>query len=362
MTPQWIAGPDCSLTRHGEIPRFRQGLYRLTPNAYAWMVPNGSWGETNIGLVECNGKSVLIDTCWDLHFTRQMLGAAAPVVQRSPIDIVINTHADGDHCWGNQLFRDREIIATQACIHQMHHMAPRSLTALQKGGKILRHLPAAGLDCFGHYMSAMFQPYDFSGVRITDPQQGFCHEKCVTVNGVELVLMEVGPGHTDGDALVYVPAESVVYAGDIAFIGVTPVMWSGPLDNLTAALRKLLALKAGMIVPGHGPLASPTDIQAILDYWEFAQEQLHARFQSDLTPFEAARDLVLSPTFQATAFARWDSPERMVTNAHTLYRHWGARLFNLPGKLGIMDIMRQQAILAFALPEATPRRLRHFHP
>lgn len=343
---QFLAGTARPCTRHGEPLQFREGLYQLSRSCYAWMVPNGSWGETNIGLIEGNGSSVLIDTCWDLHFTREMLAGVAEIVQRSPIGMVINTHSDGDHCWGNQLFADKPIIATHACLKQMHHLKPAAVTALKTGCRVLRHVPFGSVGAFGRYMGDMFGPYDFRGVRITDPNHGFSGEYSVNVKGVDVVVMEVGPGHTDGDAMVHVPDQGVVYAGDIAFVGVTPVLWSGPLDNLVAALHKLLALKADVIVPGHGPLARARDIDNILLYWEVIQEGLYRRFQRDMTPLEAARDVMLGPMFQASIFARWGAPERIVTNAFTLYRHWGARLGNLPGPLGVMDVLRQQAQLA----------------
>ena len=119
----WLTGPGRSVTRFGETANFREGLYRLTPRTYAWMVPNGSWGETNFGLIDCGGKSVVIDTGWDLRCAREFLDGAAELVARSPVESVINTHADGDHCWGNQLFETVPIIATHACIDRRHRRA-----------------------------------------------------------------------------------------------------------------------------------------------------------------------------------------------------------------------------------------------
>lgn len=354
----WLAGPNWSRTRFGEIPTYQGGLHRIAPDTYAWLVPNGSWGETNLGLIDCGGASVMIDTGWDLHCTREMLDTCAELTRRSPIDTVINTHADGDHCWGNQLFKDRPIIATHACIHQMHHMQPRSLHALCQGGALLRHIPVGGIGKFGHCMREMFRPYDFRPVVITDPNQGFSVQKNLTVNGVDIVITEVGPGHTDGDAVVYVPSRRVAYAGDILFVGVTPVMWSGPIEKLIAGLEFLQQLDVDVIVPGHGPLATHSDVQAVLDYWHFVHEAIQARFRAGLHPTEAAREVVFSPSFQQAAWAKWDSPERLVTSAHTLYRHWGEPASNLPGKLGTMNLMRQQAMLAFELPQATPLVMR----
>lgn len=359
MTPTWLSGPGRALTRFGEAPTFTEGLYRIAPHTYAWMVPNGSWGETNIGLIDCGGASVLVDTCWDLRYTREMLAGVADITSASPIEAVINTHADGDHCWGNQLFQDRPIYATQACIHQMHHLHPRSLSALKHGGALMRCVPLAGIQQFGHYMHEMFKPYDFGGITITNPNEGFSRHKALSIHGVDIVITEVGPGHTDGDAIVHVPSRRVVYAGDILFVGVTPVMWSGPIEPLIAGLTLLQSLDVDVIVPGHGPLATAVDVQAVIDYWHFVHEALHRRFQQGMSPARAAREVILSEDFARHPWAQWDSPERLLTSAHALYRHWGARLRSLPGKLGVMDLMRQQAMLAFSLPQASPRVMRH---
>lgn len=331
----------------------------MCPDTYAWMVPNGSWGETNLGLIHCGRSSVLIDTGWDLPGTRQMLDACAPITASAPIETVINTHADGDHCWGNQLFAGQDIIATHACIHQMHHLRPRSLRAMALGGALLSHIPVAGLDQFGHYMHQMLKPYDFNGIVVTSPNAGFSVQKALNLHGLEILITELGPGHTDGDAVVHVPARRVAYAGDILFVGVTPVMWAGPLETLLAALAFVKQLDVDVIVPGHGPLATQADVQHVIDYWHFVHDALHRHFQQGMPAAQAARTVLWSTAFAQAPWASWDSPERLLTNAMTLYRHWGQPASMLPGKLGVMNLMRQQARLAFDLPNATPRVMRH---
>lgn len=360
METKWLGGPGRKLTRFGEAPQFKEGLYQIAKSSYAWMVPNGSWGETNIGLIDCNGKSVLVDTCWDLNFTHELLETADPIIQKSPVETVINTHADGDHCWGNQLFKDKEIIATNACINQMHHHNPKAMTAMKKMRGPLRCLPVKSIDKLGHYMATMLSPYDLGPINITDPNHGFSGTHEFNVNGVDIVVTEVGPGHTDGDAIVYVPSQKVAYAGDILFIGITPVMWAGPVENLVAGIEKLRSLNAEMVVPGHGPMATPETIQQVIDYWHFAHEQIHARFQQDKEPAVAAMEILHSDAFKNSPYAKWDSPERMVTNAYSMYRNWGANLKSLPGILGVLDQFRHQASAAFSLPNATPGCMHRF--
>lgn len=354
-TAHFLKGPDRTTTRYGEVARFREGLYRLTGRAHAWMVPNGSWGEANFGLIDCNGKSVLIDTGWDLNYTREFLACAAELIEHSPVAQVINTHADGDHCWGNQLFAGLPIIATRACISHMHHLTPGSLSALAKASRVMKALPVAGIDVLGHYAGTMLSPYDFHGIRLTEPNQAFTGETTITVNGIDIIAIEVGPAHTAGDAMVYVPSEKTVYAGDILFCGGTPVMWAGPVANIIAGLRKLLALDAQFIVPGHGPLATRPDVELQINYWETIQDELHQRRSLGMPSAEAAADLLLSPAFQATAFAQWDSPERIIRNAQALYEEWGDPPQRLPEPLAKLATLRRQGLLALRLPEATPR-------
>jgi cyclase len=340
----FLAGPERTITRFGEPAAFREGLYRVAEDTFAWMVPSGSWGETNIGLIRCGRQSVLIDTCWSTTYTREMLMFASDFLTQAPVEVVINTHADGDHCWGNQLFAGREIIATHACIRQMHHLSPRSLAALALASRLGRHSPHAPTARFGQYMHAMLQPYDFRDIAITVPTTGFSKRKSINVGGVDILLLEVGPGHTDGDAVVFVPERRVAYCGDIAFIGSTPVMWSGPVSKLVAALRSVLALDADLFIAGHGPIATRDDLTLLIDYWEYAQDRIGFHHRRGVPPAVAAREVLRSRDFQQRPWARWDCPERLVTNAFTLYRHWGTTTPLL--RLGPVNVLWHQAQVA----------------
>ena len=72
----------------------------------------------------------------------------------------------------------------------------------------------------------------------------------------------LGPAHTAGDVLAWVPDDRTVFTGDLLFIGGTPIMWAGPVGNWLAACDRILEMDAENIVPGHGPM---TDAAAIYD-------------------------------------------------------------------------------------------------
>ena len=123
-------------------------------------------------------------------------------------------------------------------------------------------------------------------------------------------LIEVGPSHTPGDLIAWVPDARVAIAADILFIGVTPIMWAGPVENWIAALERLLALGAERFVPGHGPVCGPEEVRRLLDYWRWLDAAARQRLDAGMSAPETARDIVLGGELAEHAFADWLAPER----------------------------------------------------
>src|SRR3546814_7866865 len=75
---------------------------------WAYVQPDGSWGWSNTGLIVDGDQTLLVDTLFDLKLTGQMLTAmrdAVPAAAR--IGTLVNTHANGDHTFGNSLVEGR---------------------------------------------------------------------------------------------------------------------------------------------------------------------------------------------------------------------------------------------------------------
>jgi cyclase len=356
---QWklIAGTDARRTRFDEIPRYAEGLYELKSGIYAWMTPNGSWGESNAGLVVGDGASLLVDTLWDLKYTRVMLDAMRPLTDAAPINTVVTTHADGDHWWGNELVADAEIIATRACIDELSSVQPKSMLLLEKTGKLLSWIPIFSADKVGHWFKNMAAPYDFHDLALTPPTRGFAGRMQMDVGGRPVELIEVGPAHTRGDLIVYVPDAGTLFTGDILFMESTPVIWAGPVTNWIAALDLILEMDVDVIVPGHGPVTDKDGVRQVKAYWEFTDTETRRQYDDGLPAAEAAKDIVLGQAFAGGPYATWNSPERMMTNVHTLYRHLQGRTDH-PKKPELTNILRKQALLAHQLPDAQPAVMR----
>ena len=116
------------------------GLTQIGDGVFAYLQV-GSWGFSNAGLVESRGSSLLIDTLYDLALTRRMLDEMRRVVPR--IDSVINTHANGDHCWGNQLVDEARVIASRAAAEEMKLLPPKLMHGMVQAARRSAPLRAA---------------------------------------------------------------------------------------------------------------------------------------------------------------------------------------------------------------------------
>ncbi len=347
-------------TRFGEIPAFAEGLYDLDNQVYAWLVPNGSWGESNAGLVAGDEESLLVDTLWDVRITRTMLSAMRPLVGGTggaPITKVVNTHADGDHFWGNQLVESAEIITSAAALEEMTAVKPATLVWLGRMGRLMSALPLSGPAAVGNWFYQMVAPYRFQDVRHTPATRTFEGELSLNVGGRKVKLIQVGPAHTQGDVLVYVPDAKVLFTGDILFIASTPVMWAGPVKNWLRALDLILDLDVETIVPGHGKITDKDGARQIKAYWQYLENEATRCFKSGMSAGDAAYDIVFERDFQDRPFANWNSPERIMTNLHTIYRHLQGRTEH-PSTGTILRMLREQAQLAQKMDWAEPAIMR----
>jgi cyclase len=287
---------------------YTKGLHDIGNNSFAYLQPDGSWGWSNAGLITDGGESMLVDTLFDLPLTRAMLDAMRPATAHSPIRKLVNTHANGDHCNGNELVEGAEIIASQACADEMRREGPARLAAMMKA--------APSMGAVGEYLGKIFGPFQFEGIRGALPTRTFEGELKVTVGAKRVRLIQVGPAHTRGDILVHVPADRTIFTGDILFIGGHPIIWAGPVANWIAACDRMLALDLETIVPGHGPITDKAGVAALKGYLEYIHREARKRFDAGMPAAAAARDIALD------AYASWTDAERIVVNVATLYHEF----------------------------------------
>lgn len=283
-------------------------LHELGNGLYAYIQGDGSWGWSNSGLIVQDGESVMIDTLFTGRLTEDMLAAyrrATPAAET--IDVLVNTHSNGDHTFGNHLVGGARIVGSTACAEEMEE---RPATAFLDTWRNWRdHGPA------GRFMhETMGVRFDFSDIRHTPPTETFDGRKTLRLGDRRIELIELGPAHTRGDIVVYVPDAKTVFTGDIVFSGGHPILWAGPIDNWIQACRLILSWDVETVVAGHGPIRDLSVVRELRDYLTYVRDEATKRYEAGLNWREAAYDIGVA------AYDSWLDRERVVGNVANVYR------------------------------------------
>jgi len=289
--------------------RYEAGVESFGNGSYAYLQPDGSWGLSNSGLVTSDGEALLIDTMFDYAHTRAMLEGFAHA-STAKITTLFNTHHNGDHCYGNALVEGAEIVATEGATTAMAHESPALLAGLMKA--------APGMGLTGEYFLHCFGRFNFGDVEQKLPDTTFT-KHCTKIVGAKRVeMIAVGPAHTGGDAIAYVPQDRTAFTGDILFIEGHPIIWAGPVGNWIEACEMIEAIDVDSIVPGHGPVTDKKGVARVREYLSYIRDEARKRFDAGMGPLEAARDISFAD------FANWGDAERIAVNTAALYREFGA--------------------------------------
>ena len=308
---------------------YTRGLHEVGEGVWAYLQPDGGWGWSNAGLITDDGASLLVDTLFDLRLTAEMLDSMRRVTTAADhIGTVVNTHANGDHCYGNALVADSEIVASERCAQEMAELSAAGMAAVLQS--------AASLGPAGAFLSRIFAPFSFDGIETVPPSTTFTGQLDLRVGERTVSLLEVGPAHTGGDVVVHLPDSGIVFTGDILFHGGHPIVWAGPVANWITACDRILALQPTVVVPGHGPLATPTAVADLKGYFEFLSIEARARYDEGMSPLDAARDIDLGE------YRNWGEAERVVANIHALYAEFGDG-----ARPDLMTVMAEMAALSW---------------
>jgi len=79
---------------------YEPGVVAFGNGSFAYLQPDGGWGFSNAGLVTDGGEALLVDTMFDTAHTEAML-AGFKRASAAKIGTLVNTHHNGDHCYGN---------------------------------------------------------------------------------------------------------------------------------------------------------------------------------------------------------------------------------------------------------------------
>lgn len=241
-------------------PRAYGELKKVTGRVYIFR------NITNSSFVVGDRGVAVIDTQVNQPLAETLLRSIRSVTDK-PILYAINTHYHWDHTNGNQLFKNlgATVVSSRLTREFMTTRYERQKDFLLGRGFEIAHDP-------------MFPDETFEGERVLD------------LGGVTLRLFFAGKAESDDATAVWVDSEKVLMAGDTVMTGSFPIfgqpVWDEGLEGTgqwQRTIAKLLELKPDHIVPGHGPLALPKDVDLLLKIADYFTAEVRARVDRGMT-------------------------------------------------------------------------------
>ena len=285
--------------RFPKVPTWKTEFRKLAPNVYAYNQGGGpgqvAQGVSNAGVIVGDDHVMVIDATGAPMHAKAFMAAIRQAEPNKPFRRLINTHHHGDHVNGNQFFGNIEIISHPYCRDEVVKAIPATPGKWEK-----RDGWADGTE-------------DRKLVPPTTTVDGnFAYHYGDTVAEVQFV----GPAHTYGDLMVYIPKYKILFASDVAFFHVAPFAHNAHVGKWLSVCDRIQKMDVDVIVPGHGPIATKKELAEMAGYFRLLQAEVKTRRAAGMTPGRAAADIKLGK------YDNWIGPERIVMNTVRLFNEF----------------------------------------
>jgi cyclase len=286
-------------------------LTKLADNVYARIVSPDGDAVSNSGFVVLDHCVLIFDT----HFTPeagQALQAAVRSVTSRPVQYVVNSHGHPDHTHGNQVFPDAQLIGSGSArrdtlegdLPSLNRAVHTSRSQLEQLRKDLARETDAGqikrvrdqIKSREEYLQSM------SRLRIAAPFVTLDDSLKIQDGNQEVRILYLGKGHTDGDVVVFLPAQKIVFAGDLFFNEAIPNVQDASVLPWMKTLEELLKLDAEKFVPGHGTIGSRKDVEKFLAYFQDLQLAVKESVERGDSMDQATRDITIPSKLSSYKF------------------------------------------------------------
>ena len=278
------------------VPTWKTELRQLAPNVYAYQQQGGTGllnaGISNAGLFVGEDSLVAFDGLGFPIQTKAFMAAAKQATGGKPFAELINSHHHGDHVAGNQFFVPTPILSHPYCRDEVVKAAPKTPSSwpAQEG-------LADGTEAR----------------KLAPPNITFEDHLVYYIGGNRVEFNFVGPAHTWGDLVAYLPERKILFAADLAFFHLVPYCHNAYVSKWMEATDKILKMDVDVIVPGHGPVGGKKELADSLEYFRLLKTEAKKRYDARMSAGVAAADIKMGK------YDNWMGPERIVMNTVRLF-------------------------------------------
>lgn len=237
-------------------------------------------GLTNAGFIIGDKGVLVIDSLRVPSFARDLIQDVRHVTSK-PVQYVIDTHAHWDHAWGNEEFPEAVIIGHENCYREMVDV---------EWNKEWRDKVVAANDPWSEEARL---------VNITPPNLTFETSMRLYFGGREIILRYFGKAHTSGDIFIHLPADKIVFTGDVAQDGGVPYFADSYPDEWPDTADRLVELPVERFVSGHGPVGNHEALAGARDFIHTLVDHLKTAIRDGQDEVDASTSVInaLSPRF-----------------------------------------------------------------
>jgi cyclase len=308
-----------AFSRPGPTPKAQDDfqLINVADGVFAAIAKPGGLASGNAGFIIGDGGVLVVDTFFTPVAAEELIDEIAARTQQ-PIKYAVNTHYHLDHTGGNQVFAERHIpiIAHDNVVRWIGPKNQRFLPSpdelRKRRGDAAKQLAGTSedqkdnreqLDRQIRRLDAMLQ------IKTTAPTMTFSTGSVHLYLGRREVVLFTLPGHTGGDVLVYVPDANVLFTGDMGWVKTLPNLVDATVDDWIPSLDKVLADHGtAKFIPGHGSVASATEIKEFREYLEDLRSRVRQAISDGLTLDQTKAQLKLPDKYKGFAFQNFAQP------------------------------------------------------
>jgi glyoxylase-like metal-dependent hydrolase (beta-lactamase superfamily II) len=248
--------------------------------------PSNQGFMNNPGFVLTKKGVVVIDPGSSIQ-TGEMVLKKIAAVTNQPVIAVFNTHVHGDHWLGNDAIRR---AYPKAVIYAHPKMIAKSAEAGPFWVKLLNRLTDNAV----------------RGTQPVAPDLGLDNDEVLTLDGLHFGAHHTGTAHTDGDLMIEVVEEKVLFLGDNAIAGAVRRLDDGSFPGNIKACEAALKTGARHFVPGHGETGGREVVIAYRDFLDRLYRAVRKYQAQGLSDFEM-KDKVVAELQPYRTWVQFDS-------------------------------------------------------
>jgi glyoxylase-like metal-dependent hydrolase (beta-lactamase superfamily II) len=219
---------------------------KLSDNAYAYTAE----GDPNSGVIIGDDSCMVIDTTATPVMAQDLISRIREVTDK-PIKYVMLTH-----------YHAVRVLGASAYFKE----GAQAVVASTGTYELIKERGAADMKSEIERFPRLFQAVE-SIPGLTWPEITFDTGMSLFLGELEVQLKHIGPGHTRGDAIAWIPSQKICFSGDLVEYNAGVYTGDAQLEEWPATLEALRALGAEKLVPGRGPaLENPADVSKGIDY------------------------------------------------------------------------------------------------